>query len=136
MLPTAATALSAAQLAQMFENGAHFLMTSIQAGRRARPYISPRPPLPEGAFTNRTLAPQPDREKYCGGKLFEFQTVRCVDTIYTGVVHDQPGSTFTITSAMLTYSRIPSHCGLLFGGKMIEPRTRPKSGVALFGDAG
>ena len=37
MLPTAATALSAAQLAQVFENGAHFLMTSIGSNRRDPP---------------------------------------------------------------------------------------------------
>ena len=37
MLPTAATALSAAQLAQVFENGAHFLMTSIGDHRRGPP---------------------------------------------------------------------------------------------------
>ena len=48
MLPTAATALPAAQLAHVFENYADFLMTSILNRRRAHPSISPRPPLPEG----------------------------------------------------------------------------------------
>ena len=48
MLPTAATELSAAQLAHVFENGADFLMTSIESRGGARPTISPKPPLPEG----------------------------------------------------------------------------------------
>ena len=48
MLPTAATALSAAQFAYVFENYADFLMTSILNQGGAHPTISPKPPLPEG----------------------------------------------------------------------------------------
>ena len=53
MLPTAATELSAAQLAHVFEKYADFLMTSIQHRKRAHPTISPRPPLPEGCQRQR-----------------------------------------------------------------------------------
>ena len=53
MLPTTAIALSAAQLAHVFENGACFLMTSIQHRKRAHPTISPKPPLPEGVPAQR-----------------------------------------------------------------------------------
>ena len=59
MLPTAATALSAAQLAHMFENGADFLMTPILDQKRAHPSISPKPPLPEGAQHNENPGPKP-----------------------------------------------------------------------------
>ena len=37
MLPTAATALSAAQLAQVFENAAYFFMNSIGSKRSGPP---------------------------------------------------------------------------------------------------
>ena len=37
MLPTAATALSAAQFAYVFENGAHFLMTPIGNSKKGAP---------------------------------------------------------------------------------------------------
>ena len=49
MLPTAATAVSAAQLAHVFQKYADFAMTSIVHCGGAHPTISPRPPLPEGA---------------------------------------------------------------------------------------
>ena len=50
MLPTVATALSAAQLAHMFENGANFLMTTIQNGKRAHPAISAQHPQRSSSF--------------------------------------------------------------------------------------
>ena len=59
MLPTAATALSAAQFAYVFENYADFLMTSIGDTGGAHPTISPRPPLPEGAQHNENPGPEP-----------------------------------------------------------------------------
>ena len=59
MLPTAATALPAAQLAHVFEKYADFLMTSIQHRKRAHPTISPRPPLPEGASHKENPGPKP-----------------------------------------------------------------------------
>ena len=61
MLPTVITALSAAQLAHVFKNGADFHMTSIQDGKRTHPSISLRLSL-EMASAKRTLALQPDRE--------------------------------------------------------------------------
>ena len=39
MLPTTAAALSAAKLAHVFQNGAHFLVTSISNHWRAHPTI-------------------------------------------------------------------------------------------------
>ena len=75
MLPTASTALSAAQLAHVFENGAHFLMTSMRNSGGAHPSISLRLSLERerqrepwldsltGKKTKRTLAKGPDREK-------------------------------------------------------------------------
>ena len=55
MLHTAATALSAAQLAHVFENGAHFLMTSIGYHRRVPPNNFFQIPF-RTALTKRTLA--------------------------------------------------------------------------------
>ena len=61
MLPIAATALSAAQFAYMFENSAHFLMTIIGNSKWAHPTISLRLSL-EMPSTKRTLAKGPARK--------------------------------------------------------------------------
>ena len=58
MLPTAATALPAAQLAHVFEKYADFLMTSIGDSGEAHRTISPRAPLPEGATHKENIGPQ------------------------------------------------------------------------------
>ena len=53
MLPTAATALPAAQLAHVFEKYADFLMTSIEWGGRGPPIHLPQTPSPRGVHSQR-----------------------------------------------------------------------------------
>ena len=65
MLPTTATALSAAHLAHVFENGANFFMTSIADWKRAHTSIFLRLSL-EKVFTKKTLAKGLDQENEPG----------------------------------------------------------------------
>ena len=67
MLPTAATALSAAQLAHMFEKYADLFMTSIIAREKGAPNYLPQTPFLRGVpWTKITLALRPDREAALG----------------------------------------------------------------------